>query len=158
MDTFSKESIRVTNKNKDKRKKNKKVYSRNNVEKSSYEHIGLSSNNTNESFLSESFDTLNDDLVRLSKQRLKYPKNLTIGHLNINSVRNKFSNLHQTVLNKTDILLLSEPKIDNSFPNSQFFGEGFKMYRKDRTKTGGGLLLYINENLPGKIINSYKFK
>ena len=32
------------------------------------------------------------------------------------------------------------------------------MYRKDRTKTGGGLLLYVNENLPGKIINSYKFE
>ena len=32
------------------------------------------------------------------------------------------------------------------------------MYRKDGTKTGGGLLLYVNENLPGKIINSYKFK
>ena len=32
------------------------------------------------------------------------------------------------------------------------------MYRKDRTKTGGGLLLYVNENLPGKIINSYQFK
>ena len=32
------------------------------------------------------------------------------------------------------------------------------MYRKDRTKTGGELLFYVNENLPGKIINSYKFK
>ena len=32
------------------------------------------------------------------------------------------------------------------------------MSQKDRTKTGGGLLLYVNENLPGKIINSYKFK
>ena len=32
------------------------------------------------------------------------------------------------------------------------------MYRKDRTKTGGGLLLYVNENIPGKIINSYKWK
>ena len=32
------------------------------------------------------------------------------------------------------------------------------MYRKDRTKIGGGLLLYVNENLPGKIIKSYKFK
>ena len=31
------------------------------------------------------------------------------------------------------------------------------MYLKDRTKTGG-LLLYVNENLPGKIISSYKFK
>ena len=73
-------------------------------------------------------------------------------------MRNKFSSLQQTVLSKTDILLLSETKIDDSFPNSQFYAEGFKMYRKDRTKTGGGLLLYVNENLPGKIINSYKFK
>ena len=73
-------------------------------------------------------------------------------------MRNKFSSLQQTVLNKTDILLLSETKIDDSFPSSQFYAEGFKMYRKDRTKTGGGLLLYVNENLPSKIINSYKFK
>ena len=32
------------------------------------------------------------------------------------------------------------------------------MYLKDRTKTRGGLLLYVNENLPGKIISYYKFK
>ena len=32
------------------------------------------------------------------------------------------------------------------------------MYRKVRTKTGRGLLVCVNENLPGKIINSYKFK
>ena len=32
------------------------------------------------------------------------------------------------------------------------------MYLKNRTKTGGGLLFYVNENLPGKIISSYKFK
>ena len=158
MNTLSKESISVRSKNKGKRKKNKKVDSRNSVEESSYEHIGLSSNNMNESFLSESSDTLNDDLIGLSKQRLRYPKILIIGHLNINSVRNKFSSLQQTVSGKTDILLLSETKIEDLFPNSQFFAEGFKMYRKDRIKTGGGLLLYVNENLPGKIINSYKFK
>ena len=155
MNTLSKESIRVRNKNKGKRKKNKKVDSRNSVEESSYEHIGLSSNNTNESFLSESSDTLNDDLTELSKQHLTYPKNLIIGHLNINSVRNKFSS---TVLSKTDILLPSETKINDSFPNSQFFAESFKMYHKDRTQTGGRLLLYVNENLPAKIMNSYKFK
>ena len=32
------------------------------------------------------------------------------------------------------------------------------MYRKDKSKTRGGLLLYVKENLPGKIINCYKFK
>ena len=93
MNTLSKESIRVRNKNKGKRKKNNKVDSRNSVEESSYEYIGLSSNNMNESFLSESSDTLNDDHIGLSKQRLTYAKNLIIGHFNINSVRNKFSSL-----------------------------------------------------------------
>ena len=29
---------------------------------------------------------------------------------------------------------------------------------KERTKTGGGLLLYVNENLLGKAISFYKFK
>ena len=73
-------------------------------------------------------------------------------------MRNKFSSLKQTVLSKPHIPLLFETKIDNSFPDSQFFAEGFKMYRKDRTRTGGAVLLYVNENPPGKIINSYKFK
>ena len=151
--SLSKGSIRVR-----KKKRNNKVNSRNSVEKFSYENIDLNSNNSNKSFFSESSNTLNDDLIALSKQHLTYPKNLIIGHLSINSVRNKFSSLQQTVLSKTDIFLLSETKIDDSFPDSNFFAEGFKMYRKDRTKNGGGLSLYENENLPGKIINSYKFK
>ena len=73
-------------------------------------------------------------------------------------MRNKFSSLQQTVLSETDILLLYETNIYNSFPDPQFFAESFEMYRKKRTKTRGGLLLYEDENLPGKIINSNKFK
>ena len=88
MNTLSKEPIRVRNKYK--RKKNKKVESRNSVEESTYEHIGLGSNNSNESFLSVSSDILNDNLIGLSKQRLTYTKELIIGYVNINSVRNKF--------------------------------------------------------------------
>ena len=106
INTLSKESIRVRNKNKGKWKKNKKVDSRNSADESSYEHIYPSIINSTEFFLSESSDTLNDDLIGLSKQCLTYSKNLIIGHLNINSMRNKFSSLQQTVLSKTDILLL----------------------------------------------------
>ena len=75
MYTLSKDSIRLRKYNKGKRKRNKKVNSRNSVEESSYEHIGLSINKLNESFLSESSDTLINDLVGLRKQRLTYPKN-----------------------------------------------------------------------------------
>ena len=158
MNTISKESIRVRNKNKGKRKKNKNVDLRNSIKESSYEHISLSSEKFNESFLLEPSDTLNDDLIELSKQRVTYPKNLIIGHINRNSERNKFWSLQQTVLSKTDIIILSETKIDDLFPGSQFFAESFKMYRKDRTKIGGGVLLYVYENLLSKMISSYKLK
>ena len=73
-------------------------------------------------------------------------------------MRNKFSSLQQTVLSKMDLILLSEIKTDDSFLDSQFFAEGYKMYRKDRTKTRGGLSFYVNGNLPGTMISSYKFK
>ena len=62
MYTLSKDSTRVRNKIKGKRKRNKKVKSRNSGEESSYKHIDLKSNNSNESFYSEFSDTLNDDI------------------------------------------------------------------------------------------------
>ena len=147
--------MRVRKKNKGKRKRSKKVNYRKSIEASSYEHIDLNSNNSNESFLSESWHT------EWRSCRIKwamYPKNLIIGHLNINSVRNIFSSFQQTVLSKTDIFLLSETKIDDLLADSQFFAVGLKRYCKDKTKSGGGLLIYINEHLPGNNINSYKFK
>ena len=99
-----------------------------------------------------------DTLNGLHKQRLNHPKNVIIEHLNINSFRNKFSGLKDLVLKETDICLLSETKIDDSYPNSQFFTEGYRMFRKDRNKNGAGLILYVNEDIPGKLINSYNFK
>ena len=49
--------------------------------------------------------------------------------------------------------LLSETKIDGSFPNQQFNVSNYKNFRRDRNKHGGGLLFYINENIPCKLIN-----
>ena len=72
MYTLSRDSIRVRKKNKAKRKRIKKVNSRISVEEFSYEHIGLNSNKSNESFLSESSDPLNDNLIWLSKQCVTY--------------------------------------------------------------------------------------
>ena len=70
----------------------------------------------------------------------------------------KFPSIKETVLSKTYVFLPSKVEFDDSFSDSQFFAEGFKIYCKDRIKNGGGLLLYVNENLPIKIINTYKFK
>ena len=62
---------------------------------------------------------------------------------------------HNTVLKEIiskniDVLLLSETKLDESFPINQFQIDGYKTIRKDRNQLGGGICLYINENIASK--------
>ena len=70
------------------------------------------------SVLTASSDTPCDTLNGLHEQRLNHPKNVVIEHLNINSVRNKFAGVKNFVLKETNICLLTETKIGDSFPNS----------------------------------------
>ena len=56
--------------------------------------------------------------------------------------------------NNLDILLISETKIDSSFPTAQFQIEGYTTYRLDRNTNGGGILLYIREDIPSTLLNS----
>ena len=61
--------------------------------------------------------------------------------------------LKEVVGNKIDILLISETKLDDTFPLSQFIWEGFtSLYRLDRTRHGGGLMLFIREDIPSKLL------
>ena len=52
-----------------------------------------------------------------------------------------------------DIFLISESKLDWTFPNAQFKINGFKIFRYDRKRFGGGLLLYVNDKVPSKFSN-----
>ena len=72
-----------------------------------------------------------------------------IAQLNINSIRNKFKFLEKDICANLDILLISETKLDDSFPSAQFLLDGFsKPYRLDRRSNGGGILLYIRDDIP----------
>ena len=90
----------------------------------------------------------------LNEIRKKNPNGIIIAHLNINSIRNKFEMLKEVIGNKIDILLISETKLDDTFPLSQFILEGFTPpYRLNRTEHGGGLMLFIREdNIPSKLL------
>ena len=48
--------------------------------------------------------------------------------------------------------MISETKIDNSFPTMQFHIEGYCIYRLDRNEYGGGILVYVREDIPSKLI------
>ena len=56
----------------------------------------------------------------LTKIRLQNVDNIIIAHLNINSLQNKFEVLKPLVLGNVDLLIISETKIDESFPLNQF--------------------------------------
>ena len=88
--------------------------------------------------------------------RFENPKNVIVGHPNINSLRNKFELLKPFIYNAFDIFLVSETKIGSSFPNSQFRLAGYRMFRHDRDSLGGGLSTYFNESIPANQLNLYK--
>ena len=74
-----------------------------------------------------------------------------MGHLNINSIQNKFEELTATI--KTigaHVMFISETKIDSSYPNAQFSIPGYSLYRNDRKKRwrrhyGFGIIFTVQE-------------
>ena len=62
---------------------------------------------------------------RLMEMKAQSSDKLILGHLNINSIQNKFEALKFIIGNNIDILLISETKLDDSFPSAQFLIKGF---------------------------------
>ena len=77
-----------------------------------------------------------------------------MAHLNVNSIRNKFESMNELIKDNFDIFLITESKLDPSFPNSQFYIPGYRLFTKDRNKNGGGVIFYINQDLPVKLVTN----
>ena len=105
------------------------------------------SNNPPEIELDQDEDTAYQMLNNL---RVKNVNKILIGHININSIRNKFEPFTDLVKDKLDIILISETKIDSTFTKSQFEIQGFSPHRLDRNAHGGGLLFYTRSDIPCK--------
>ena len=91
----------------------------------------------------------------LHNLRLENPNRIMVGQLDINSIRNNFEKLTSVISDKLDVLLLSETKIDETFPSDQFLNPGFsKSIRLDRNSRDGGIRLLIRNNIPFKLIKN----
>ena len=88
--------------------------------------------------------------------KLKNPRKITLGHLNINSIRNKFMPIKEDINNNLYLLVFSETKLGDSFHNGNFKITGYKQYRQDLSETQGGLLVFIREDIPSRQLNDYK--
>ena len=85
----------------------------------------------------------------LKNLKIKNINRLVIGHLNINSIASKFESLKTIVANNIDILVITESKLDESFPINMFNLEGYTLpFRLDKSINSGGVLIYVKEGIP----------
>ena len=88
--------------------------------------------------------------------RRKNVNRVIIGNININSLPNKFDQVKEFILKFIDILIITETKLDDSFPTSQFHVEGFSTpLRLDRSRYGGGEMIYVRDYITNRILDKH---
>ena len=119
--------------------------------------------NTNQLIIESELPVVDNDILPpqpssnlfLSGFRVKHLNRVIFAHININSIRHKFDMLVDIIKGNIDILLISETKIDDTFLTPQFMIPGFSTpFRLNRTGNGGGLLLYVREDIPSKGVHT----
>ena len=83
--------------------------------------------------------------------------NIIVGTLNINSISPKFDELKLMVSGYFDVIIVTERKLDDLFPETQFDRDGFSIpYRLDRNISGrGGLMVYVRDDIPSKMLSKH---
>ena len=80
----------------------------------------------------------------------KHHKNVIIGHININSLKNKFFELTDILYDKVpDILFLSETKLDDTFNQCYFNVPVYRLFRK--TEIYMEEVCYVSWNQPSRL-------
>lgn len=86
--------------------------------------------NVNESAISDKHKgnlnkTYKENVNPLTQLRLENTERIIIGQLNINSLRNKFECITKIIRENVDTFLVSEAKLDSSFPHGQFLIQNY---------------------------------
>lgn len=90
-----------------------------------------------------------DEISNFKTKVLSYYKfNLSIAHININSIWSKIDEI-KLLLNEGlfDILAISETKLDSTYNTTLLQHPYYRILRRDRKKGGGGLLVYIRNSV-----------
>ncbi|XP_069140974.1 uncharacterized protein [Argopecten irradians] len=95
----------------------------------------------------------------LKKVRETCKKNIVVCYLNINSFRNKSSEICSILYEGLcDILFIGESKLDDTFRQSCFDVPGYRCFRRDRNAHGGGLMAYVRADLPSRRRNDLELR
>ena len=62
------------------------------------------------------------------------------------------------MLKYIDVLVFTRTKLHDTFLTSQFFVSGFSVtYRLDRNKNGGGIMIFIGDDIPSRALTKHVF-
>ena len=76
-----------------------------------------------------------------------------MAHICINSFRNKFDMLTNSVFEYIDIRMISETKLDDTFPHALYhLQESSNPYRLNRNSHDGGILVYARDNVLSNLV------
>ena len=85
--------------------------------------------------------------------RKHHSNKIIMAHININSLRNKFHMLTNSVSEYIDILMTSETTLNDTFPHTLHHLQGFSYpYRLDKDSHGSGILVYLRDNIPSNLV------
>ena len=120
---------------------------------SAKENINVEGKRENESGIqdeSQKCENFTDFLFNIRKH---HSNKIIMAHINTNSLRNKFDMLTNSVSEYIDILMISETKLDDTFPHALYHLKDFSNpYRLDRNSHGGGILVYVRDNIPSNLV------
>ena len=86
--------------------------------------------------------------TRQSQQNKNKNRPLRIVNINFRSAVGKVASiLHMTLSLKPDIIIGSETWFSSYIKSAEIFPQGYKVFRRDRNRNGGGVLLAIAETL-----------
>ena len=88
---------------------------------------------------------------------------MIIGHLNIHSIAAKIDDLKTIIQDNIDVLIISDPKLNQSHTSAQVSIDGFnEPFRLGRIikNGGGGIIAYIRSSdlIPAKLLTKHSFK
>ena len=124
---------------------------------SAKENTNVESKSENESEIQDEPQRCTNFTNFLFNIRKKHYNKIIMVHISINSLRNKFDMLINSVTEYIDIQMISETKLDNTFPYALYHLKDFSNpYRFDRSSVKWGHLGHfdLEPNFPTNLMGS----
>lgn len=96
--------------------------------------------------------SLNPGPTVLQSANLPTIRGFKISHLNVRSITHKMDSIRLLLKDKTfDIFTVSETWLNPRITDAEITIPGYSVVRKDRTSRGGGVAIFIRDEIPFKI-------